>query len=151
MKLQGEVCISRLMGSGPDVIRIKLVDKSSGIHFAEAELTPHDMMMAITGRGNVPAQLEVRALEIVGATREVKTERVPFNMHEHFDERKKFRGDDSRARTKSVIRALATFEVDGWMGDASDMWNGHRRCDGHQEVRFIRYLRDGKPIILPSK
>ncbi len=50
-------------------------------------------------------------------------------------------------RKKVAAKALKPFETEGWKGDESDLFNGHRRAIGGQTVTFRRHVDvEGNPI-----
>lgn len=64
MKIKANICISC---DSSDVMRLKVQDEASRATFLELEISPHDLMMALTGLANVDAKgAEVRALDVVG-------------------------------------------------------------------------------------
>lgn len=138
--------ISRLMGGGPDVMRLAVTDEASGVAFLKISISPGDLMLSMTGR-SVVTEMEIRGAELIGAKSEHKTEVVPFTDRtlRCSDERK---GLDDHERSPMVEKAFAPFEVDGWRGSSSDLFNGHRSTKGGQNVSFHRYIhpKTGKPI-----
>ena len=124
MKLPGNVTISRVSFShGEDYISIKIVDETSKVHFVEAMLSLQDFALAITGRGFMDCELDVRGLDLVGLQREGKKEPVMVP---------KGSWDTREERAYAAVRAL---EVDGWKGRLSDVMNHHnRRADRDTEA-----------------
>lgn len=140
--MKGTIRISRTSSNrGPDTIRIYLEDTISGAQFVTAELTPHDLAMALTGMGDTPCTFEVRGLRVLGKQREVKTEKVPVPDGWLF-------AKDGPTSTE----LLAPFEVDGWRARLGDLTN-HHRCttlDGAPaySVTFTRHVdpETGEPV-----
>lgn len=135
-KLEGKLTVSCPMGRKRDTITLSVKDTRSGVEFLEITLSPHDFALALTGQGLMPCELEVRGLELVGTQRERKTVDVPLPL--------------DRERDEDVGNPLAPFEVDGWMGNADDLHNPHRRNypAGTAQVNFIRYVNPetGEPV-----
>jgi hypothetical protein len=149
--LPARIHVGRLMGAGPDVMRLEVVDESSGISFLEINLTPGDLMLSLTGR-NVECKMEVRGLRLVGMKSEHKTEEVEFSM---WDTRAEREGLDDDQSSPATVKALKKFEVDGWRGRVSDLFNGHRtvrdkdpKKPSRQSVNFYRFVNPetGKPV-----
>lgn len=64
MKIKANICISR---DSSDMMRLKVQDEASRATFLEIEMTPHDLMMCLTGLGHVDTKsAEVRDLSVVG-------------------------------------------------------------------------------------
>jgi hypothetical protein len=148
-KSKGRLQISRTMSNrGPDVMSIEVVDDSSGVHFLRIDLTPHDLMCALTGRVT-SIEMEIRGAHLIGTISEHKTELVKWKAYsQKTDDRK---GLDDHERSPSVDKILAPFEIDGWRGSSSDLFNGHRSEGEFQRVGFHRYVdaKTGKPVLNP--
>lgn len=131
-------------------MRLEVIDESSGVSFLEIRLSPGDMMLALTGR-SIECEMDVRGLNLVGSKSEHKKENVKFeSWSQRLSAERK--GLDSHERSPSVDKAFAPFEVNGWRGSASDLFNGHlSNRDGTQAVTFHRYVdaKTGKPILNP--
>jgi len=126
--VKGHISISRRTGGGvPDSIHIEIEEDNSSITFVDFELTLEAFTQAITGHGNVPGKLTVRALDRVGWTAENKTEEVPYDLYS--DER-------------NPKEALAPFEVNGWRARKGDLDNMHCKVPGKkaQRVVFFRHV-----------
>lgn len=151
-KLKCRLHVGRLSGGGtPDEMRIEVSDELSNVHFLEIRLPPGDLMCAITAR-SVVCEMTVRALHLVGTKSEVKEEEVKFDPWSvrSGKERKGMEDSDPSA---STVEALSPYEVDGWRGRVSDLFNGHRRSErkGFVKVSFHRFIdaTTGKPILKP--
>lgn len=139
------------MGSGPDVMRLEITDKSSNVQFVEIRMTPGDLMLAMTGR-MIDCQMDLRGLHLVGMLSETKRELVPvdkFELRRAADRA----GLDDAERSPSVDAVLAPFEVDGWKGYVSDLFNGHcyvsdKELGDCQKVTFHRHVnpKTGLPV-----
>jgi hypothetical protein len=141
----------RMSGGGtPDTFRLGFQDVASGVHFLSIDISPGDLMCALTGRGT-ECEMEVRWLELIGLKSEHKTELVQFDQFAK-GLRQERKGRDDVDRSPTVDKALAPFEVDGWVGSSSDLFNGHNRDHkkGAQRVRFYRYVdpTTGKPVMI---
>lgn len=142
-KYDGELSIA-VRGS---LVEIEIFEKISCLYAFTATVDSEKFLAAIARGGNVPIQFWMNETGKVGATRETKTESVPFDYTKH-------KHPPDEYRTSEAVAALAPFEVDGWIGEERDLWNGHNRVfprDGNkgtprQTVSFVRFLRDGVPL-----
>lgn len=145
MKLSGTVSIGRGMSKGSDVT-VQIIDSASGCVALELTLPVEAFADALFSRTS-ECSFAINDSGVLGATQENKTELVPFDC---YGPKSKHPADEHR--TKAAVEALAPFEVDGWYGRASDLFNGHcREKSGdakRQRVVFYRYMRDGKPVDL---
>lgn len=129
--MKGKISISAPFGSDCDYINIEVVDELSGTEFVEIHVKYADFAQALTGRGRIDCDFELRAAH-VGKTREIKTESVFVS---------KF-GNNQASATRD---ALKPFEVDGWTGYDQDAMN-HHRCTGYTKdgayytVTFTRFV-----------
>ena len=118
-----------------DHFRLTITDESSRIQFVYLKMTPDEFARMISARVTTDLECEVRGLDGVGKIRETKTERVPFKM---------FYGGTDEERVRAARQALERFEVDGWKGRVSDLFNGHRivrDCGRHEQfVTFDRLI-----------
>jgi hypothetical protein len=125
--MEGNITIVRY--SSTDRMEIAIEDKLSGTQFLRAELSAHDLMLALTGQGNIPIVFELRAHN-VGKKAEHKTEWVPVPQFHPTDQ--------------EIDAALNPFEQDGWVARRSDLGNHH--ChegtdEGHKyQVAFTRFV-----------
>lgn len=113
--LKGHVTISRPHGDQCNYINIEIVDKLSGIQFVECHIEYADFAEAITGLGHTDCNFILRGLDGVGKTRETKSEKVFVPCTTFGGERK-----------EAAAKAIAKYEVDGWVGRVRDATNQHR-------------------------
>jgi len=139
--MKGQITISRPMYSDdhPEVIAIRLHDGSSGCEFIEIEVPIAEFAKALTGLGHQDCEFELRA-ENVGKIHEHKEEIIPTGGESYVPYGK---------REQATMKLLKPFEVDGWKGEANDLFNHHRSVwtiggDGAQQraqrVTFHRYV-----------
>lgn len=136
--LPGNITISNVNSNKPPYnwVSIGLVDGSSGCLMAQIELSYQQLGEALTGRGQVPCEFALWAVEKAGLKREHKVEDV-FIPH------KGYGGD---AYKKAAAKAIKKLEVDGWIGDVDDANNHYhhvRNEEGGQVYRigFVRYVQ----------
>ena len=126
MKLNGKVDIAL---RSDRLIRIALIDESSGVQFLEMNIAPEQLGLALTGLGHQEFTYELHSPELVGMKVERKNELVPWN------------GPYGSVSPEALTAALAPFETDGWMAYRDDLTNHHmRRGDAIQSVGFHRYV-----------
>lgn len=134
--LPGRLTISRTQSTvSGDRVTIRLVDEVSGISFVELSLSLAAFAAAITGLGDVHAEMELRGLDVVGMRHEAKTETV--DLPDQFT-----RGEEFQAALRELVAPL---EVDGWKASIDRSYNPHRsvsRVDGTRGygVHFHRYV-----------
>ena len=142
-KHRGGLSIARFTDSrGPSGVIIELDDEVSGTRVLSARISLAEFAEALTGRGNCSITFELWP-QFVGWAREVKEEIV------HTAEPLYSAG---RTRIHAAQRkALAPFEVDGWLARDMDIGNQHRRerdldRDGLKAYRviFIRFIEPPK-------
>jgi hypothetical protein len=76
MKINANICISR---DSSDTMRLKVRDEASRVTFLELQISPHDLMMALTGLGYVDAKTaEVRGLDVVGKEKITETRSTEY-------------------------------------------------------------------------
>ncbi len=118
-----------------DNIEICLIDTLSRCEVTSIQINPADFMAALRG-GHVTCTFEHAPDRPVGMRQEHKRERVEIPGYP-------YRG---MAKDPEFLKALAVFEVDGWVGDRSDAENSHhllKRNGSDQyavEVRFFRHV-----------
>jgi hypothetical protein len=97
-------------------IRIYLEDASSGVPIVCVKCTPEDFGNAVTGLGDAPCSVGYRteAWAVVG------------KRHEHKEELIEVQGAWGRLSAGECQNILAPYEIDGWIGDPSDLNNHHR-------------------------
>ena len=127
MKLAGKLSIARRTSNmEPEYFVIEIEDAASGTEAVSVRVSPADLALAISGRANVPVEVEWR-VDNVGKRAETKTEIVRCKI-----------GATDRAKRA----AAAVFEVDGWRADLEDLGNGHRATgDGGYRVTFRRWVK----------
>lgn len=128
--MRGRVTIARYSDNKSDGgIRIELTDNQSRVRFATALLTFEQFSKAVTGMGEIEVELEVRRLDLVGKTAENKTEIIKMT-YPYGDEKKKV----------ALRKAVAKFEVDGWVARTGDTENhNNAKADGIHVV-FFRHV-----------
>lgn len=67
-----------------DVMKIRIQDKASRVAFVQAEISPRDMMMALTGLSHVDCKAKVQGLEHVGKHKviETRTAKCPLKTYD---------------------------------------------------------------------
>jgi hypothetical protein len=128
---KGSMIVSRTTGGGPDRMRLVVEDEASGTRFLEAEMSLEDFAQAITASyGEV--EFVLRASN-VGKTREVKEEVVvlPDTIR--------------KADESATAELLEPYEMDGWVGRRSDLFNNHRTVEYRDGgvarcVTFVRFV-----------
>jgi hypothetical protein len=127
--LPGKITISRFSGSHEGVM-IELRDETSGTVALRAEMTIEEFGYAITACAARPCTVEWFDAPI-GKRCEQKSEALP-------------RPDWSMTKPESAAQAealLAPYEVDGWKGRTSDLFNHHNWTkDNRVRVSFFRYV-----------
>lgn len=136
MNLQGTFTISRTTHSHEDdSIRIELRDETSGIRFMVGKIKLANFAVGLTGLAARPIEMELRGLENVGMVAERRTEVVEFNDPG-------FSSPREEAHAAAAI-ALHPFEIDGWTGCRSDLFNHRNLVSGSNSlyrVGFTRYV-----------
>lgn len=130
MKLKGELSIGRY--SSTDTMHIELIDESSSITFLSVEIDCKDLMLALTGLGNVDCSFELRNTKLIGKKLETKTEEI-FCAYP--------------ADEEDIYKALKPLLKDGWMARREDFSNHHNIVRGSVKddkatyrVSFHRYV-----------
>jgi hypothetical protein len=132
-----------------EAVDIYVEDAASGVYALEVTVPVNAFLQAVARHGHVECTFWLDGTGRVGAKREVKTERVAFNM---YGRHKRPRDTDHDGyRTAATVKALAPYEVDGWTANERDMWNRHNRetdSNGrtYQKVAFVRFTRGGQPL-----
>ena len=115
-----------------NTFRLTIKDDSSRIQFVDLRMTPEQFALVISARVTTDLECEVRGLDGVGKVREVKTERVSF--------RHLYCGTKEE-RERAAKQAMEPFEVDGWKGSMSDMFNGHRSARDGSDIQIVMFER----------
>lgn len=120
-----------------EIARLHLTDAKSGVSFLEIDINITEFARGVfRSLYHRPCLYELRALQNIGKTLEIKDEVVPEIKGNYTWDR---RAEKERA-------AVAPFEVDGWMARSGDYDNGHRmvRAKGSNEtaykVQFYRFV-----------
>lgn len=102
-------------------VQLELEDEISGIRFLEVTFSLTAFASAMMGQSSQGVEFTLAGMDRLGMKRENKTELVPFD-------RTKYAGDDKEGSPRwfAAQKALAPFEVDGWVANMSDMFNWHR-------------------------
>jgi hypothetical protein len=132
-KLDAQLTISRPQyGDGRKMIVIRLDDVLSSCGIVDIYIKPEDFAECLTGLSMVPCTTEVDLDRPIGKKREHKREIVS-------------RPEFDRKNLKAAAQLLAPYEIDGWKGDLSDLFNSHRWVlaeDGQWgvSVQFVRHV-----------
>ncbi len=122
---------------GEHLMRIEIQDLSSRIEVVTVEMGMAEFALALAHHGYQPAEAEWRGLDLVGWVAENKTEEVEFENQW---------GERKEKQEASARLALMKHEVNGWRGNMSDLFNGHKRVRaGVQRVSFFRYVKPKDP------
>lgn len=117
MKLHCDISIHVSHGGGEYFPRVTIRDRLSGVVVLEAEMTMEDYAKAVlTNLHSVPCEVYFNDSGDVGKKCERKDEVV------WVPDSKSFKDD---ARLRNAEKHLKPFEVDGWVGSASDACNHH--------------------------
>ena len=124
----GRITISRPAASwGEKYIEIKLDDDASGCRLVSVRLSLDCFAEAVTGLGYVPCVFDYYDECPVGKVRQNKTELLPKPKHSQKDR-------------EATAKILAPFEIQGWRGEASDLFNHHRYIGEKVAVNFSRFI-----------
>jgi len=124
--------ISRVSGGNEAIpFNIRIIDDDARVVIVDANFSINDFADLLTNR-EIEATAKIRT-EFIGMARETKTELVPF----------KFGFAPTKAAKK---KALAPFEVDGWIGYEDDLTNHHNSDrNGNMRVGFYRHVPKAVP------
>lgn len=115
-KLKGKISIGKVSCSDQDdYMRIQITDDSSSIQVIEIEMSLLTFAMAITGSGYLDVDYKLSKTDNLGKKLEVKHAEITLGENDDWVE-----VDD-----QAIRKAIAKFEVDGWMGCDSDAKNWH--------------------------
>lgn len=128
-----ELSINRTSGSDEETpMRITIEDSASGTRVLQASFSLEGFMRALTSQGGIEGKA-ILFSGPVGYKSETK--------HEILPRPKKFKDD------KETQAILKPYEVDGWMGQNSDVHNHHRWVGDNQvQVLFRRYVNEAGEI-----
>lgn len=135
-ELDGKLTLTRSYDNTQerDVIHLHLIDASSGQRFLNVELGLEEYARVITGQAEVPCRFRLRGAEQVGKVREYKVVEIPLSSVPNAV---------PREMRMSVGRGvLSPYEVDGWHGSVTDLFNPqrHQREDQFVRVGFMRLV-----------
>lgn len=133
--LKGKITIGKTSSRDGDYVMIELEDSLSHCRVVEVRMSIEDFGQAILGLACQKCEFDLNDSGVIGKTHEYKEEVVPvpddFNSH----------GGNFE---KLAAKALAPFEVDGWVGRKEDLKNFHRvERKGNKisyRVSFVRYV-----------
>ena len=130
--MKGKITLGRYASNYEDInpIRFQLEDDKSGVLFLDVKMTLKDFALMITGLGYIDCEFELKNSELVGKTREHKTENIVVRDAWDITEEEK-------------LEALKPFEVDGWIGSKYDISNHNNIVKGLSntyKVGFTRYV-----------
>lgn len=131
--LQGRLNISRprcVCGIRPrELVELSVGDEASGCVAVEVDIDLADFALALFGRGDVSCAFRFNDSGLVGKRREHKVIAVCVPDSEH------------TRRAKTVRRAVALYEEDGWQGRDEDAMNHHNRAPGCHNTYNVMYER----------
>ena len=137
MKLKVGIVMSRNSGG---TYSVTITDEASRILLVEVEMDGEQFAKSMTAHYVSGLDAVTGRLSLIGMTAEHKDERVPFESGSVL-----WRRWNQVVDTPEALTALAPFEVDGWVGNKSDLYNSHRtethfgvRC---QRVGFTRHVK----------
>lgn len=130
--------------------RLEVSCAKSGVSILEAELTPDEFCTCVIGNSecDVDAWFTDRPSH-VGATREVKDEKVIKRGREPNYYTRTNREGPSLAWARWAEKLCAPYEVDGWSAYYDDLHNHHRRVIGtnNYNVGMVRFVDSkGRPL-----
>lgn len=133
MKLAGKLTIIRMHNTDAATLRIHVRDDAARTNILTIDITPEDLMLALTGRAEVGCLLEPTNIEKLGTLMQTKII--------HIDAPTEVVGYIGTPTEEAITALLAPHEVDGWIATRSDMTNSRRRCEGQkQAVTFCRWI-----------
>jgi hypothetical protein len=131
VKLKGKLTISRIRKEDGFVMSMKVMDELSRSRFIEVEISPENLVLAITSLADQECEFELRSCDRVGKQHEVKVEYVQGIR----PNKKDFIMD--------FICAVLPFEVDGWKADNQNDYNDHNMTEKGYKVIFHRWVGEG--------
>lgn len=134
MKLAGKLTVLRMHQEEAPTLRIHIRDDAARANILAIDITPEDLMLALTGRAEVGCLLEPAHIERLGTTMQTKIIHIEAPKDAMGFMGEKTEGD-------AITALLAPHEVDGWTATRADMTNIRRRCEGQkQAVTFCRWI-----------
>jgi hypothetical protein len=134
-RLPGQITITKVSGNMPipRPVYIELTDSASGAQFAKAEVSLEDFAAAVLGHHLINCEFEVYPETPFGLVTETKTEII---------EPRPERAGTEEGRASLAAELLAPYEVHGWKGRTSDLFNSHNWTREGNGVRvvFSRYV-----------
>lgn len=125
---KGSVTIARYIGA-EEGVHIEFTDDKSRVRFATMTLTLENFARVVMGQGCVEAELETRALDLVGKTSENKLEVIKVDPPY---------GD---AKKLAILKAaVLELEVNGWKHRSGDMTNSHNYKKDGIHIVFFRHV-----------
>ena len=122
--MKGYLKINRI-GVNPVNFEINIEDQSSGKTVMRATLSPADLMLALSGKGDVDCEFTMQNVALAGTKREGKAEDICLgNRLGHLSE-------------DEMTALLKPYEIYGWKGERSDINNSHNRFS-RKDQRFVR-------------
>lgn len=139
MKLKGMLSITRRRLDEGFVMEMELVDKMSGSHFLQVDISPENLLLAITTFADQECEFELGACEYIGKQQEVKRLRIPGIQLKWNGVRCQSKEEFAR----DFAEAVKPYEVDGWEADKWEGYNDRRQSKEGYEVVFRRYIGEG--------
>lgn len=134
MNIHASISISRIHSNHePDCIHIRVEDETSGCMILDLEMSLAAFAQALTGLSGMKCEGVLYKDAPVGKQRQVKEELV--------SRPKKVTLENQEA---VAAKAFAPFEVDGWQGRVSDLFNHHRRVEintANEEIYRVVFTR----------
>ena len=135
--MKGKISIGKVTcygSSEEDYISIGVEDELSSISFLAVKMGLENFTKALMGLANVPVDFELRGIDRVGKRYEHKTEQVhiPHDV-------------DGNHSDIFIDRAIANWEIDGWIGRREDCKNHHNWVENRDNgsifnVHFCRWV-----------
>jgi len=112
-KYMGEFIITH--GLSTTTFEISVEDVLSRTRFIEFSMSAEDLMLALTGQGNMKCEFELRGLELIGKEHQNRDVTIP-EITTHLSD-KEF--------LKVIEQVRPHYEVDGWRMDEQKHFNMH--------------------------
>ncbi len=128
MNLKGSITISRVSyNDGSSHMQIRLRDETSRCRFVEVTLSLEDFTRALTAEAEIPCDLEIANLRLLGLNRECRSQVLP-------------RWDYRDKNAERIAAFLAPYEVDEWKAESRDLFNSNRWEGDGVRVGFVRFV-----------